>query len=275
MDEARQNKLFCFDIETVIDIETAKRHLSLPDSTPDSDVEQALIRYHLNLTDGKNSFFRQPFWKVVCVSYLECAISYGPEGESYSIISVKSGGAENSGEKEIISAMFNYLNKERPRLVSFNGRTFDLPVLKYRSMLHKIPAPWFYRTGTKWSSYGNRYSLDWHCDLLDAVSDFGASARVKMSEVASLLGISCKLDVDGSEVATLYNKGKIKQIRQYCEQDCLCTFLIYLYFSLHQSRISQLSFDKSLESLENYIAKQKAAGVDVGHIENFYSNLKL
>jgi predicted PolB exonuclease-like 3'-5' exonuclease len=273
MDEYRHNKILFFDIETVFDSDCAKRHLNLPYETPQSDVELALTQYHLQITDGKNSFFRQLFWKIVCVSYVEASICYDSDGESYSVINVKSGGGINSNEKEIITAMFNYLNKEKPRIVSFNGRYFDIPVLKYRSMLHKIPAPWYYRTGSKWSNYGQKYSTDWQCDLLDALSDFGSSAKIKMSEVASLLSIPCKTDIDGSMVANLYKNNEIEKIRKYCEEDCLCTFVLYLYYALHQSRITHRAFDYAIESLQNFAIKQDSMGFDVLHIKNFLDKL--
>ena len=266
-DEVKQSKLFCFDIETIPDVDLARRHLGLKNES-EEEVVDALTKYHLDITSGNNAFYRQLFHKIACISYVQCNVDYERDGEVYSVVSVASGGSLDAGEADILRGLFTYLNKERPRLASFNGRGFDLPVIKYRSMMHKIPAPWLYRTGSKWSNYGNRYSLDWHTDLLEAFSDFGTSARIKISEVASLFKIPCKLDGDGSSVYQMYKDGKIEQIRNYCEQDALCTFVLYLFWALHQSRISELSFNKSIENLENYIAKQNKL-----HLTDFASGL--
>jgi predicted PolB exonuclease-like 3'-5' exonuclease len=266
----KQNKIFCFDIETVPDFDLAKRHIGLDPNTPDDIVYEELTRYHLNITDGKNTFFRQLFWKVLCISYVEASLTYDDNYESYSVISIKSGGRADMDEKSLIQSCFTYLNKERPRIITFNGRGFDVPVLKYRSMMYKIPAPWLYKTGNKWSNYNQRYSQEWHTDLFDVFSDFGTSARINISEVCSLLQIPCKIDMNGSSVMDSFKKGEIDKIRNYCEQDALCTYILYLYLSLHQDRFSELGFKKSIESLENFVSAQKLA-----HLEDFMSELKI
>ena len=40
--------------------------------------------------------------------------------------------------------------KRSPRLVSWNGGGFDLPVIRYRAMLHGVAAPEFYRLDGEW-----------------------------------------------------------------------------------------------------------------------------
>jgi 3'-5' exonuclease len=53
-----------------------------------------------------------------------------------------------------------------PQLVTFNGNGFDLPVLRYRAMIHAISAP-----GLAERSYFNRHTED-ALDLCDALSSF-------------------------------------------------------------------------------------------------------
>ncbi|MCH7937276.1 MAG: 3'-5' exonuclease, partial [Proteobacteria bacterium] len=89
-----------------------------------------------------------------------------------------------------------------------------MPVLKYRAMVHGVPSPSLHSR-----DYGYRYNIDWHCDLLEALSDFGASTRVKLDEVCKLLGLPGKLGIDGFQVAEMYETGRIEDIRNYCETD--------------------------------------------------------
>lgn len=248
----KHNQLFVFDIETVPDIDTAKNLLG-----PQSDLKQALVDYHLETTKGANSFIRQPFHKVVAIAFLVADIEYHQGYEYYSLKELRPGGNLQSSEKDLINGVFEYMKKISPRLVSFNGRTFDLPVLKYRAMLHGVSAKWLYDSGDKWNNYNSRYSLDWHCDLLEAFSDFGTSARVKMKEVSALFGIPSKLDCDGSEVDKLFSQGKVAEIRNYCEIDVVNTYILYLRYMVHRGSITKEGYLQSLQELLDLMEMEK------------------
>ncbi|WP_265038354.1 3'-5' exonuclease [Wolbachia endosymbiont (group A) of Hylaeus communis] len=243
------NSLLVFDIETIPDVNSCKNLLNISDDSSVEEKRDALTKYHLEITNGQNSFLRQPFYLVVVISFLLCNISYQSGYEVFTLQEIRSGGTLNSSEKELVKGFFNYISEKKPRLVSFNGRTFDIPVLKYRAMVHGIQAEYFHKAGDKWNSYNQRYSSDWHCDLLESLSDFGASARVKMNEVCAAFNLPGKIGVDGSQVMDLYDSGKIQEIRDYCETDVINTYLIYLRFMHHQGRITTESYNKSAEEL--------------------------
>lgn len=245
----KHRNLFVFDIETVPDLKTAENLLG-----PQVDMKEALDNYHLDITKGANSFPRQPFHKVVAIAFLVAEIEYRNGHEFYSIKDLRPGGNIDSTEKDLVSGCFNYLKQLSPRLVSFNGRTFDLPVLKYRAMLHGVSAKWLYDSGDKWNSYGSKYSLDWHCDLLDAFSDFSASARVKMQEVSALFGIPSKLDCDGGDVDAMFSSGRVSEIRDYCELDVVNTYVLYLRYMFHRGTLSKEGYDQSLDELLDFMA---------------------
>ena len=263
--------LFVFDIETIPDTD-AVFNLTGSETKNTDKLRKELEQYHLDISD--NPFPRQPFHKIVAISFLESEVSVGNDGtEEYNLTEVRSGGNENSSEEEIVRGFFQYLNKKRPRLISYNGRTFDLPVLKYRAMKYGISAPWFYKSGDKWNNYTQRYSLDWHCDLLEAFSDFGASARCKMNEVCSILGIPGKFGVDGSKVTELYDTKKIKEIRDYCETDVINTYLLYLFYQMHTGTLNQESFVNSAEQVANYL-ETEGQNKDKKHFVEFLNEWK-
>ncbi|QKX02649.1 3'-5' exonuclease [Wolbachia endosymbiont of Dirofilaria (Dirofilaria) immitis] len=243
------NSLMVFDVETIPDINSCKNLLNISDNSSMEEKRDALTKYHLKITNGQNPFLRQPLHYIIVISFLSCSISYRNGHEIFTLQEIRSGGTINSSEKELVKGFFNYMSEKRPRLVSFNGRTFDMPVLKYRAMVHGIQAEYFYKAGNKWNSYNQKYSSDWHCDLLESLSDFGASARVKMNEVCAALNLPGKTGVDGSQVIDLYDSGKIQEIRNYCETDVVNTYLIYLRFMHHQGRITTEGYNRNIKEL--------------------------
>ncbi len=262
----QHNSLFVFDIETIPDTDAAKNLLDLQGASK-AELRQGLIDYHLKLTDGKNSFLRQPFQKIVAISFLQADIVRSGDGtEKYVLNEIRSGGNIDSMEEELVKGFFSYLKKQPPRIVSFNGKGFDLPVLKYRAIKYGIAAPFLYKMGDKWNNYNQKYSLDWHCDLVDAFSDFGSSARVKMNELCAVFGLPGKTGIDGSMVTDYYDLGKLAQIRDYCETDVANTYLLYLYYQHHNGTLSLENFMQAKEDLAHYLLSE---GEERPHLKEF------
>jgi predicted PolB exonuclease-like 3'-5' exonuclease len=262
------DSLFVFDIETVPDTDAV---CALSDDASPSDgvasLREKLERYHLEITQGKNPFPRQPFHRVVAISFLEAEMSEEGGTERFDLREIRSGGREDASEKELLEGFFSYLGKARARLVSFNGKGFDLPVLKYRAMKYGVSAEWLFRRGDKWNNYQQRYSQDWHCDLLEALSDYGSSAKIKLNEVAAILGVPGKYGTDGSQVAPLYDAGEIAAIRNYCETDVVNTYLVYLRYRLLSGHLSRPAHNDAVADLCAYL---EAHGENRPHLREFY-----
>jgi predicted PolB exonuclease-like 3'-5' exonuclease len=251
--------LFVFDIETIADTSSASNLLSLDTaSLSNQDIAKELEKYHLEITDGKNAFLRQPFHKVVCISYLYAKIEVIGGYEKYSFAHLGSAGSveytENS-EKDLVEKFFAMIDKYKPKLVSFNGKTFDFPVLKYRAMKYGIPSDYAYSGEGTYNgvNYSSRYNLKDHCDLIDALSDFGASARIKLNEVCSIFGFPGKFGLDGSLVSEYFYQGKLKEIRDYCETDVLNTYLVYLRYALHTNKTSVEFYNEAILELISFL----------------------
>ncbi len=261
----QHRNLLVFDIETVPDTEAVFNLTGFAES--DEAARRAeLERYHLEITDGRNAFPRQPFHRVVAISFLRAEIVREDGGEAYLLQELRSGGTEKSPEKDLVGGFFQFFEHHKPRLVSFNGRTFDLPVLKYRAMKHGIAAPFLYGAGDKWNSYTSRYSADWHCDLLEVLSDYGASARIKLNEACSVLDLPGKFGTGGSQVAELFDAGKIGEIRDYCETDVINTYLVYLRHQHHTGTLSTEAYNRAIADI---IALIEAEGAERPHLNAF------
>jgi len=261
----QHRSLFVFDIETIPDTDAVPNLTGFTE--PDLAARRAeLERYHLEITDGRNSFPRQPFHRVVAISFLEAEIEYAGAQEIYYLKELRSGGEAGFDEAQLLQGFFQYFEHLKPRLVSFNGRTFDLPVLKYRAMVHGIAAPWLYGAGDKWNSYKSRYAMDWHCDLLDVLRDYGASTAIKLSEVCAVMGFPGKFGADGSKVAEMIDTGDIQGVRDYCETDVLNTYLVYLRTMLHRGTVTREGYNRAVADVITMIEQ---AGNDRPHLGSF------
>ena len=65
---------------------------------------------------------------------------------------------------------------QQPSLVTFNGRTFDLPVLELAAYRYGVAIPeWFNIYGKNWENPRSRYNQSSHLDLQDIITNYGAT----------------------------------------------------------------------------------------------------
>ena len=119
---------------------------------------------------------------------------------------------------------------KHPTLVSFNGRTFDVPLLELSAFRFGITLQkWFNLTGKSFEQPRNRYNVEAHLDLNDVLTNFGASRfSGGLNLAANLLGKPGKIDVKGHMVQDLYQAGKLAEISDYCRCDVLDTYFVFL-----------------------------------------------
>jgi len=254
-----------FDIETVPDA-TAARRLVGDSALTDVEARDALCNYFLEKTGGRNDFPRQPFHQVVAISYAHLICEPGEEGKELLIRRIASGGEAGSSERELLKGFLDIIEKRAPRLVSYNGSGFDIPVIKYRAMAHGYACPRWFSEGDRWNSYDARYSNEFHLDLLEVFSGYGASARCSMHEVATCFNIPGKLDTAGDDVRGLYEAGDIEAIRNYCESDVCTTLLLFLRWQLFNGALSEGAYARIMLGLRNYL---KSEGQNRPHLAAF------
>jgi len=119
---------------------------------------------------------------------------------------------------------------KRPTLVSFNGRTFDVPLLELAAFRYGIATPaWFDLTARAYDQPRNRYNLAAHFDLQDFLTNFGASRfSGGLNLAANILGKPGKMEVEGYMVQDMYFDGKLAEINDYCRCDVLDTYFVFL-----------------------------------------------
>lgn len=137
---------------------------------------------------------------------------------------------EGESERDKIAKFLTFIEDFNPRLVSFNGRGFDLPMIMARAMCYDLSAAAYFETNdrdnnkSKWENYRSRYDGRFHLDLLDHISDFGAVRGLKLDHICASVGLPGKYDVHGDQVLQLYYAGEQAKIDEYCRSDVLNTY---------------------------------------------------
>jgi predicted PolB exonuclease-like 3'-5' exonuclease len=136
-------------------------------------------------------------------------------------------------EKALISSFVDRIAELSPQLVTFNGSSFDLPVLRYRALVHGVAAP-----GLSARAYFNRYTED-AVDLCDVLSSFNSQCKVSLHELCRVMGLPGKPDgISGADVERYYREGRIREIAEYCESDVVNTHRVWLRHELFRGRLS-------------------------------------
>ncbi len=190
--------------------------------------------------------------QIVALGFLLARIERDGEGERYAIRKLGTASIADRGEREILAGFWQLVDRQKPRLVTWNGRGFDVAVLKQRSMIYGLAAHDWHRTDPRFG-YDYRYESNWHCDLMDVLCDFGASPRLGLDEAAQALGLPGKWNGHGENVAGQAAAGDYPAINQYCEGDVLNTYVLYLRWARLSTRISARGHNASVQDLMDYL----------------------
>lgn len=122
----------------------------------------------------------------------------------------------DGGEGDILCDFWSKLPKGC-RIITFNGRTFDAPMLMIRCAQLGIPSPI--------DLVGHRYDISQRCDLLDALTFMGASrATYSLDYWCRRFGVESPKDgVNGAMVAPLHAAGEYQAIADYVLGDVRAT----------------------------------------------------
>ena len=226
-----------YDLETVPDLAAVARIHGL-EGRPEAEVLAAL----------GEGFPKPMLHSIACIGALNAAWVDG----HWQVMSLGAPHVGQRSEGELIAGFMGMINKDTPTLVSFNGSGFDLPVLRYRAMVHGVPAP-----GLQRRNYFYRFG-DSSVDLCDVLSSYGASTKVKLDELARTLGLPGKPDgMEGSQVAGYVREGRVAEVAAYCESDVVNTYRIWLRHELFRGELSPEALAQSEAHLEALLERRR------------------
>jgi predicted PolB exonuclease-like 3'-5' exonuclease len=144
---------------------------------------------------------------------------------------------------EIVKKFWLGVSWYKAKLVTFNGRGFDMPLLELAAFRYGISARDYYQN--------SRNRFNGPIDLMDWMTNFGACRMAGgLDLLAKLLGKPGKMEVSGDQVYQMYLDGKLQEINDYCLCDTLDTYFVFL-----RTRI--LTGDLNLEQEAALVAKAK------------------
>lgn len=245
-----------FDIETVPDIESARRLYNLQ-GLGEREAAEVMYSRRRQETGGQSDFLRHHLQRVVAISVLLRS------GDKLSLWSL---GETDSPEAELIQRFFDGIDRYVPQIVSWNGRGFDLPVLHYRALLHGIPAARYWETGDddqafRWNNYINRFHQR-HLDVMDMLAGYENRAVAPLHEIAGMLGFPGKFGMSGADVWDTYLAGDLPAIRNYCETDVINTYLVFLRFELMRGRLLPAACEQECTRLREYLVAEGKPHLD-------------
>jgi predicted PolB exonuclease-like 3'-5' exonuclease len=234
-----EQSIIVWDLESIPDLLAAARMLDMSNAV-EADVRQAL----------GEGFPKHPLHKIVCIGAL--VASRQPEGWRVDAL-----GAPHVGERpeaDLIRSFAERVGELRPQLVTWNGHSFDLPVLRYRAMVNRVSAE-----GLQVRQYFHRYTED-ALDLCDVLGSYVPGGKVKLDEVIKILGLPGKPEgVDGSRVEETVRAGQIEEVARYCESDVLNTYRVWLVYELFRGAITAGQLAWSEAQIRDFVVHKKAA----------------
>jgi 3'-5' exonuclease len=223
-----------WDIETVPDLKgfaAANGHVGKSDDE---------VRAELG-----DKFPKHIFHSIICIGAL---VAHRADGGYWAVDALGAPHVGERPEKELIASFVEKIAALSPQLVTFNGSSFDLPVLRYRAMVQGVAAP-----GLAARPYFHRYTED-AVDLCDVLSSFSSQAKANLHELCRVMGLPGKSDgMSGAEVEKYYRDGHIREIAEYCESDVLNTYRVWLRYELFCGRLSEPKFQGSEANLVEFV----------------------
>ena len=241
---------FVFDIESVADGALVSR-LKYPGEKLAPAAAIAKFRKELMEENGKDFI---PYTYQLPVSLVIAKVA-----RDFHLVDLVALDEAESRPHEIVRKFWDGWRKyDRPTLVTFNGRGFDLPLLELCAFRYGIQiADWFAEDARSFDQPRYRYNMAAHLDLHEWLTNNGASRfNGGLSLAANLIGKPGKMEVAGHMVQDLWDSGKAAEIHDYCRGDVLDTYFIFLRSRVLAGDIDLKREHALIESARGWIEEQ-------------------
>lgn len=146
-----------------------------------------------------------------------CVLRVGPD---FALLGFKCLDAPHFRPREIVNQFWFGVTHYKARLVTFDGRGFDLPLLELAAFRHGIAARDYYQARDRYRG---------PIDLSDWFTNFGACPLAGGRDVlAKLLGKPGARPDRGDAVRRLHHDGRLQEISDGCLLGALDTYFVFL-----------------------------------------------
>ncbi len=245
-----------FDLETVPDpdvpFESAPKMVSYQEVYVPHGPDTVFARNEERLLYDARPFPPPPCHKIAVIGYAAF--------DGYTITHLRCSGGDS--EEELLSKFLPYAFAPKSRLVSWNGRGFDVPVLVVRGMKYGLDLSEYYKSRNRAYRYAHPDCIDGHVDLMDRLTDFGAGPRVKLEQVAKMIGLPGKPEgTDGSKVEDMISSGRLNDVRAYCVTDVFQLAVMWLRWELVRGALALSDYRIAVTQTLDMMRQQEAAGL--------------
>lgn len=253
-----QFRYLVYDIETSVDKALLNKVLYPGMNLSDEEAYQVQIQ---ELAKDERTFINPSFHRPISIA----AIGLNPDFE---ILKIGLLGKEKKSPAALVEHFWEMYNQNRPVLIDFNGKSFDVRVLEL----------WAFRLGITieefhFDKFGPRYRFneEHHLDLHEFLTNYGA-VRWKggLNLFSKILGKPGKMETKGEMVQELFEKGERFRIDDYCLGDTMDTYFVFLR-TLVVRGVIDLQRERELveAAKEKMEAKFKEEGYFKSYLEAF------
>jgi predicted PolB exonuclease-like 3'-5' exonuclease len=221
------------DIETRID-KGLVRAIYFPHAKVSEEDAYTQVRERLRQEQGSD-FFPLSF-------HIPISIAAGQVNDERVLTAVETVNENDYSEESLIRVFWQRLERFPGTLVTFNGRSFDLPVLELQALKYGCQAPRYFGGKAR-----NRYAEEGHFDLYDFLTNYGVHRlRGGFNLLAKMIGLPGKTEIDGSMVQQLWQEGRLNDIHRYCRYDVIQTYFLFLRVELLRGRLTFEQYEHAL-----------------------------
>lgn len=153
---------------------------------------------------------------------------------------------------EIVKKFWLGVGMLKSKLVTFNGRGFDMPLLELAAFRQSLSLKDYLLTSR------NRFGGG-ALDLQEFFSNFNACRLPGgLNVLSKMIGLPGKMDVAGDQVLDMYRAGELQAINDYCLCDTLDTYFVFLRTRVMTGELEPEEEGKLVAEARDFLEQQSS-----------------